>query len=729
MAQIRGIIPVGMLAVFLTGWGMAQDLTVMGIVVDARNARPLSGADVFLKHAKQGVTTDEDGFFRLQISKTDENDTLGVSFLGYQKWQMALSKYPNRSEIRLVPVSVSEVDSVVVRDERLELSRQEIPHARSVIPYATIELRGSGEISDLFKIIPSVRIEGNDLSGRRIQIRGSDASEVNVYLDGILINNLGINGAADFSMIPVDNIRNLEVLKGANLPLLGGGAFGGVVNITTRKNLEKSLHLKTMQGSFGSQYYLAELNYPLANRWAINYFGQVNGIKPGIEFFPGEALAAQKTENDKIETLKQNHNFSLNYYAKKGEWGTRFFGYALDYDKPSWENRRQNYLWATTYRGELLGWQDLDINVNYQFGNDEVKRQRAADRFLTSFESQRLHVRFLKKYLSNQNEIQLVAEYLHDEVESRTEEARGAQRIPTYNAALYENRWSLAGVVAFHNQLGHYEDVIWKTHIGLRDDLMATGDNYVSPTMGFRIEIDRPAYHLTPYMSYGKNVKIHTLLENAYLELQEIDAGDTTLQRLAPEESSAFEIGVDFSRPAGWFFQKLNFSAAFFRNTIVNKLIRMPGDPSVILSQIGRNITTGVEAALQLEDAGFPRLNLLGSVNYLNISEPFLYPFKPEGMLSLSLDYHTDTGFYLNTTFFLEGKSTGLFPGPEDPNDFVTEFVPSYFDVDAVVGYRFRLGGLRLNLQAAGYNILDNSGYQFYLLRKQFFQVAVSARY
>lgn len=725
MRQIRCI----MLAVLLAGSVMARDVAIVGIVVDTRNDQPLSGADVYLKHFKQGVTTDEDGFFRLQVPETHLNDTLVVSFLGYREWRMALSEYTNRSQIRLMPVSVGEVDSVVVRDERLELSRQEIPHARSVINYETIELRGSGEISDLFKIIPSVRIEGNDLSGRRIQIRGSDASEVNVYLDGILINNLGINGAADFSMIPVDNIRNLEVLKGANLPLLGGGAFGGVVNITTRKNLDRSLYLKTKQGSFGSQYYIAELNYPLTDQWAVNYFGQVNGIRPGIEFFPGEALASQKTENEKIKTLKQNHNFSLNYYAKEGEWGTRFFGYALDYEKPSWENRRQNYLWATTYRGALLGWKDLDINVNYQFGNDDVERQRLPDRFLTSFESQRLNIRFLKKYVSNKNEIQLVAEYLHDEVESRTEEVRGTVRIPTYSALLYENRWSLAGVVAFHNQLGHYEDVIWKTHIGLRDDRVATGDNYVSPTMGFRIEIDRPGYRLTPYLSYGKNVKIQTLLDNAYLELQEIDAGDTTLQRLAPEESNAFEVGVDLSRPGGLFFRKLNFSAAFFRNTIVNKLIRLPSDPSVVLSQIGRNVTAGVEASLKLEDVWFPRLNLLGSANYLDISEPFLYPFKPEGMLSLSLDYHTDTGFYLNSTFFLEGKSTGLFAGPEDPNDFVTEFVPSYFDVDAVVGYRFWLGGFKLNLQAAGYNILDNSGYQFYLLRKQFFQLAVSARY
>lgn len=710
----------------------AQEKNITGVVVDARTGEPLSGAEVFLKHLKQGTTTDEDGYFNLRLSHNlpASPDTLMISFLGYQKYRVVLSDYKNRSRIRLKPVNIALQDSVTVHDERLELSRQEIPHASSMIDFETIELRGSSEIGDLFKSIPSVRLEGNDLTGRRIQIRGSDASEVNVYVDGILINNLGVNGAADLSVISVEDIQTLEVLKGANLPLLGGGAFGGVVNVTSKKNLQQSLFLKTKQGSFDSQYYIGELNMPVTRNFVVNYFGQVNGIKPGIEFFPGEAQIIDKTQNNQVETIKQNHNLRLNYYLPKGELSAKIFGYLLDYDKPDWENKRQNFLFAGRYRGDLPGVTDVDLNVNYQSGNDDVTRKRFSDRFFTSFESQRLNVKLLKKFVADKNEIQFVTEYIHDEVDIANAQRLGERRIPTYNAGLFENRWSFAGVVAFSNQFANREDITWKTHLGLRDDLVATGDNYVSPSAGFRVEIERPNVKIIPYFSYGKNVKIQTLLDNAYLELQEIDQSDTTLNRLQPEESSAFEIGASLSKSGnGKVYTDAEVALAVFRNTIVNKLIRLPTDPSVVLSQIGRNVTSGLEASLKLEHFLMPHLNFIGTATLLNISEPLLYPFKPEGGYSATLDFAATRGLYFHSTIFYEGQSIGLFPGDDDPNDLKSEFVPAFYDVDASIGYRFRLGNVKLNLQAAGFNILDNSGYQFYLLKKQFFQFSLSARY
>ncbi len=710
----------------------AQENSITGMVVDARNGEPLNGAEVFLKHLKQGTTTDEDGYFNLRLSQKlpVSSDTLIIRFLGYQKYQVALKAYKNRSRIRLQSESVAMQDSVTVHDERLDLSRQEIPHARSVIDFETIELRGSSEIGDLFKTIPSVRIEGNDLTGRRIQIRGSDASEVNVYVDGILINNLGVNGAADLSVISVEDIQTLEVLKGANLPLLGGGAFGGVVNVTSKKNLQRSLYLKTKQGSFDSQYYIGELNMPLSQNFVVNYFGQVNGIKPGIEFFPGEAQITDKTQNNQVETVKQNHNLRMNYYLPKGELSAKFFGYLLDYDKPDWENKRQNYLFAGRYRGDMLGITNFDMNVNYQSGNDDVTRKRFTDRFFTSFESQRLNVKLLKKFVADKNEIQLLAEYFHDEVDIANAQRFGERRIPTYNAGLYENRWSFAGVVAFSNQFADRADITWKTHLGLRDDFIATGDNYVSPSAGFRVEIERPNMKITPYFSYGKNVKIQTLLDNAYLELQDIDQSDTTLNRLQPEESSAFEMGTSISKSGnGVVYSNAEIALAVFRNTIVNKLIRLPTDPSVVLSQIGRNVTSGLEASLKMENFLTPHLNFTGTATVLNISEPLLYPFKPEGSYSATLDFASANGLYFHTTLFYEGQSIGLFPGDVDPNDLKSELVPAFYDMDASIGYRFQLGNVKLNLQAAGFNVLDNSGYQFYLLKKQFFQFSLSVRY
>lgn len=712
----------------IAGSAMAQQV-ISGIVVDARSLNPLKGADVYLKLAKVGTTTDDDGFFRLEVAENALSDTLMVSFLGFETYVSRLSTFPNRSRIELQPGNLSVSDSVTVRDFRSDISRQEIPHARSEISFEEIESRGSSEIGDIFKNIPAVRIEGNDLNGRRIQIRGSDASEVNVYIDGVLINNLGVSDAADLSIIPVESIESLEVLKGSNMTLLGNGAFGGVVNIHTRKKLDREVYLKTKQGSFNSQYYIGEVNVPLSRNFVLNYFGQVNSNKPGIEFFPGEVLDSTKTENAQVDIFKQNHNLRMDYYLSEGQLSARVFGYVLDYQKPSWQNLRQNLIVAGSYRGTLLGAEDLDLMLNYQIGKDDIERlqTQVQNTYEDIYQTRRLNFRAAKKYTADKNEFQLLAEYYHDEVDIEFRDARRANPL-YYGALLYENRFSFAGVAGFSNQFNNRPDITWKTHFGLRDDYITTGEHFVSPTIGIQIEYEKPNYVLTPYLSYGKNVRFHSLADNAYLQLQEIDAGDSTLNRLEPEVNNAGEMGFSLKRDVqGRMYSGYEVAMSVFRSTIVNKLIQLPSDPSRVLSQIGRNETNGFETSLKFNGL-LKRMSLQATATMLDISDLSLYPFKPENMFSVQLDYQSPWGFYVNTTLFREGKSSGLVPAGNQTNELISEEIPAFYDVDIAAGYRFRVSGMQWHLQASGYNILDNSGYQFYLLKKQYFQVSLSVK-
>ena len=719
------------LVVFLLIGVMATAQTrLTGIVQDAQTALPLKGADVYLMHAKFGTTTDKDGFFQLEISDAQaENDTLVISFLGYQAFRVAVAKFRNREIVRLTPTNLSVSDSVEVREYRADIAKQEIPHLRNTITFQDIELRGSSEIGDLFKNIPSVRIEGNDLNGRRIQIRGSDASEVNVYIDGVLINRLGTSDAADLSIIPVESIESLEVLKGSNMTLLGNGAFGGIVSINTRKNVNRSLYLKTKQGSFKSQYYIGELNLPISQKMVLNYFGQVNSNKPGIEFFPGEQLDPEKSLNDEVDILKQNHNLRFDYYLPSGQLSARIFGYLLDYEKPAWQNKRKNIIAAGLYRGNLLGASDVDLMLNYQVGEDDINRQNFQTNVNLNdiYQTRRLNIRAAKKYTSNLNEVQLLAEYFHDEVDVSLRES-GRVNPEYYSALLYENRLSFAGVVGFSNPFENHPDIIWKTHFGLRDDYLASGDNFISPTVGIEVEFNRTDMQFTPYLSYGKNVRFHSLADNAFLQLQSIEASDSVLARLEPEENNSGELGLSIEKTVrGKAYSGYEASFAVFRNVIVNKLIQLPTDPSVVVSQIGRNETHGIESHFKLKKL-WSRLDLQATATVLDISDLSLYPFKPQSMFSLQANVFLPNGFYMNVTAFREGKSSGLVPTSRLVNELIFESIDPFFDFDVSLGYRFKIGNIQWHLQAAGYNILDSSAYQFYLLKKQYFQISLSAR-
>ncbi|TFG97810.1 MAG: hypothetical protein E4H13_10520, partial [Calditrichales bacterium] len=296
----------------------AKDRVFNGIVVDQSTRQPLVGANVYLSGTTLGTTTDPDGYFMLVLPESIRPDSLIVSYLGYHDYRQALSEVKDRIMVTLIPEILQTEKVITVYADKLDLARKELPHMALVIEADKIERYGTAEISDLFKLDPAVRVEGNDLDGRFIQIRNSDPDEVNVYVDGILMNSMGYNNAADISVIAPENIQKLEILKGSNLLLLGSGAFGGVVNISTRQKTEQEYSLKLKSGSSSSHWLAADLNIPLSDRVFINYFGNLGTVSPEIEFYRSEQYG-EKTATAAVKTIKQNHHLTFNYFNTNGQ--------------------------------------------------------------------------------------------------------------------------------------------------------------------------------------------------------------------------------------------------------------------------------------------------------------------------------------------------------------------------------------------------------------------------
>lgn len=722
---------IGVLSIFAVA---QEDQTVLvGQILDARNGDPLVGANVFLVQSQIGASTDADGVFALNIRSAVSDDSLKVSFIGYNTFSIALAEYRHKSIIRLQPENLSLQDSILVTAERMDLVRQEIPHSRATIKAEIIERKAVVEISDVLKVIPSVRIRGNDIAGRTVEIRGSNTSEVNVYWDGVLLNQMGFDNVADLSVIPVENIEKIEVLKGANLVLLGGGAFGGVVNVTSKKRVDRSFYFNTVQGSFSSQNYAGEINVPIRPRLILNYFGQANGSKPEIEFFPGEAFS-EKTENKNIDSRRQIHYLNLHYYGEQGEFTNRVFFYGLDYQKPLWENQRKNILFNSSYRGSLLGVSNLEMNASVLRVDDTVDRGNPQNDNLAKddFLGESLNLRLLKRFESGQNEYQFLAEYFHDELENDREVLLGGSNTPrqVYTASLYDNRASLVGVAAFQNNVNNLPNLTWKTHLGLRGDFLATGDRYVSPTIGMQVKWQGDKWELIPSGNYGKNIRFSTLRENAYTLL---NAPDGSFARLKPEISNSGEIGlVSIYTPRIDLLQDIRMEISWFRNTVFNKLLESPFDEPAVGDQIGRNVTDGFEGSVTFNQI-FRRFQIIAAFTSLEPSNPLVYAFKPQDMVSLFAEYVARSGFYANSTFFYEGKSVAWFPietnDPDRRFDISVQEFESANDIDVSVGYRFQVNGVHANLQFSGYNLLDNSSYRDYTLKKRTLLFGFGLRY
>lgn len=74
-----------------------------------------------------------------------------------------------------------------------------------------------------------------------VNLRGYNSPNILVLVDGQPMNTAW-NGDVDWNMIPVENIRKIEVVSGGQSALYGGRAVGGVINIMTKTQKQDGLH-------------------------------------------------------------------------------------------------------------------------------------------------------------------------------------------------------------------------------------------------------------------------------------------------------------------------------------------------------------------------------------------------------------------------------------------------------------------------------------------------------
>ena len=77
--------------------------------------------------------------------------------------------------------------------------------------------------------------------GSQMQLNGLGNSYILVLIDGKRIHG-DVGGENDLSLIDPHNIEKIEIVKGAQSALYGSDAMAGVINIITKKRLDKGLY-------------------------------------------------------------------------------------------------------------------------------------------------------------------------------------------------------------------------------------------------------------------------------------------------------------------------------------------------------------------------------------------------------------------------------------------------------------------------------------------------------
>lgn len=297
----------------------------------------IEAATISILNTDKSTLADKEGNFSFSNINTGTYQ-LSISSVGYATQLKEVSVLTNKTTEISITLSEQnqQLAEVIVTANKVETNSQKTPLAVTALNAKQLEEYRVWTISDLTALAPSTFIveHGNSTGSNFLNIRGSmgfsNDQAVAVYVDGVY--------QFDYFSAPLNfsSIERVEILRGPQGTLYGRNAFGGVLNIITKKPVNKTSGSAEIDlGNYGQQRYSVGFNTPLVkNKLFVNAGLQSNNR--GAVY-----------ENPTLNTKDFDHhnaysaNVNLKYLVSEKwtiDWNTR---YENDKDKGA-------YPWAAS---------------------------------------------------------------------------------------------------------------------------------------------------------------------------------------------------------------------------------------------------------------------------------------------------------------------------------------------------------------------------------------------
>ena len=154
------------------------------------------------------------------------------------------------------------LEEIVITSDKLDTKLVDVSTKVEILNRKQIEKINGNRISEILKTSSNIFVKSYGLSSalNTISINGLGAEHTLIIIDGIRLNSFQ-NSHIDLSLVPKDNIEQIEVINNGISSIYGSDAMGGVVNIKLKKRerLEgdrtSKYNASVSAGSFNTQAY------------------------------------------------------------------------------------------------------------------------------------------------------------------------------------------------------------------------------------------------------------------------------------------------------------------------------------------------------------------------------------------------------------------------------------------------------------------------------------------
>lgn len=285
----------------------AQQFSITGRVMDAKNGEPVIGATVSLLQAPdsmlvRGEITDIDGYFAIKDIKKREY-LLQISYVGYERFFTSLN---SDSDINLGTLPLQEasqlLDEVVVKAEMVTGSQKGDTISFNAAAFTTLKDANTG---DLIAKMPGIVIQNG-----QVQAEGETVQKI--LVDGKEFFGGDVNTA--LQSLPAEMVKNIEIFdrksEKAQLSGFDDGNDVKTINIVTKPS-KKVGQFGKMDAGYGT-----DNRYQLAS--SVNFFNgdqrwTVNGLSNNINVTNYSADPNSQGETRSQDGVINTNNLGIQY--------------------------------------------------------------------------------------------------------------------------------------------------------------------------------------------------------------------------------------------------------------------------------------------------------------------------------------------------------------------------------------------------------------------------------
>ena len=465
--------------------------------------------------------------------------------------------YSFAKEIKIPPITVTAT--------RIPTTFPELTRSVTIIEKDEIENAPVHSIPEILEYALGIDIIPRGPKGTQadVSIRGSTFEQVAILIDGVRVNDIQTGHHNLDIPLSLNDIERIEVLRGHGSSLYGPNAFGGVINIITKRPERRHIGLEITYGEHATINRLISLSFKKGD------FGTSLSLEKN-------AHHGYRKGPDYSDILNVFSKFSLN--LPFGDQGLSFGFQKKEFGADGFYGPFNSTEYTKCY---FLGLNPM-INTKNFVIEPKIYFKRHYDRFTLYEDRPSFYINYHKKWFYGGEltistpvgggDVAFGGEWREERIEStgvregRLEEALG--RHIDHRQALYtEYNEALLGGRLFLN-------------CGLRGDHHSEYGWYICPqaSLGYRLT---PRYKLRT--SIGRSFRAPT-----YTELYYHDPKNWGDPNLKPETAWSYELGLDYSG-------KIFSSITIFRREGTNTISWVEEGGVYHCKNIGEVNMTGVE--------------------------------------------------------------------------------------------------------------------------------------